>query len=99
MQAADVLAVDDAAGDIDVAAVPLTASAAMASSGGGVGVGAAVRTPALHRVALIFAYTGARFKGMQKNPGAFTVEDELERCLREVGALPPGDFAAVRFAR
>lgn len=39
------------------------------------------------RVAVIFGYIGARFQGLQRNPGAFTVEDELEGAIYRAGGI------------
>jgi hypothetical protein len=47
------------------------------------------------RVAIVFGYVGARFQGLQRNPGAFTVEDELEGALHRAGGITAsnlGDF-------
>jgi tRNA pseudouridine38-40 synthase len=47
------------------------------------------------RVALVFGYVGKRFQGLQRNPGAFAVEDELEGALHRAGGIAAsnlGDF-------
>ena len=63
------------------------------------GSAAAARSK-LHRFALFFGYVGARFQGLQKNPGAITVESELERALRAASLMAPADdFAAVGWNR
>lgn len=41
--------------------------------------------------ALIFAYLGAGFQGMQRNPGANTVEGTLEEALRHSGCVENAD--------
>jgi hypothetical protein len=48
-------------------------------------------TPTLKRrkkkVALLFGYVGAGYQGLQMNPGAHTIEEDLERALHEEGAI------------
>ena len=44
------------------------------------------------RVAVFFGYVGARFQGLQKNPGAFTVESELEIAIFKAGGISRRDF-------
>ena len=39
------------------------------------------------RIAIVFGYIGARFQGLQRNPGAFTVEDELESAIFRAGGI------------
>ena len=39
------------------------------------------------RVAIVFGYIGARFQGLQRNPGAFTVEDEIEGAIFRAGGI------------
>lgn len=40
------------------------------------------------KVAIIFAFCGVGYQGMQKNPGAKTIEGELEEALFHAGAVP-----------
>ncbi|KAH7429863.1 hypothetical protein KP509_09G069000 [Ceratopteris richardii] len=40
------------------------------------------------KIAMILAYCGAGYQGMQKNPGAVTIEGLLEEALLKAGALP-----------
>jgi tRNA pseudouridine38-40 synthase len=42
-------------------------------------------------VAIFFAYCGVGYQGMQKNPGAKTIEGELEEALYVSGAVPEQD--------
>ncbi|BBM99584.1 tRNA pseudouridine38-40 synthase [Marchantia polymorpha subsp. ruderalis] len=39
------------------------------------------------KIALMIAYCGAGFQGMQRNPGATTIEGELEKALFQAGAI------------
>ncbi|KZV16538.1 tRNA pseudouridine synthase A, mitochondrial, partial [Dorcoceras hygrometricum] len=43
------------------------------------------------KVAIFFAYCGVGYQGMQKNPGAKTIEGELEEALYHSGAVPEAD--------
>lgn len=36
---------------------------------------------------MYLAYVGHGFQGMQRNPGARTIEDELFRALHQAGAI------------
>ena len=40
------------------------------------------------KIAMFLAYCGGGFQGMQKNPGAITIEGELEKALIRSGAMP-----------
>ncbi|KAG7590305.1 Pseudouridine synthase I TruA alpha/beta domain [Arabidopsis suecica] len=40
------------------------------------------------KIAIIFAFCGVGYQGMQKNPGAKTIEGELEEALFHAGAVP-----------
>ena len=40
------------------------------------------------KIAMFLAYCGGGFQGMQKNPGAITIEGELEKALLRSGAMP-----------
>ncbi|KAM0037350.1 putative mitochondrial tRNA pseudouridine(27/28) synthase [Helianthus debilis subsp. tardiflorus] len=44
------------------------------------------------KVAILFAYCGAGYLGMQKNPGAKTIEGELQQALCISGAVPQSDL-------
>uniref|UniRef100_A0A803LK67 Pseudouridine synthase I TruA alpha/beta domain-containing protein n=2 Tax=Chenopodium quinoa TaxID=63459 RepID=A0A803LK67_CHEQI len=43
------------------------------------------------KVAIFFAYCGVGYQGMQKNPGAKTIEGDLEEALFFAGAIPEAD--------
>ncbi|KAK8629708.1 hypothetical protein V6N13_078539 [Hibiscus sabdariffa] len=43
------------------------------------------------KIALFFAYCGVGYQGMQKNPGAKTIEGDLEEALFHSGAVPEQD--------
>ncbi|KAJ7979625.1 tRNA pseudouridine synthase family protein [Quillaja saponaria] len=43
------------------------------------------------KVAIFFAYCGVGYQGMQKNPGAKTIEGDLEEALFLSGAVPEQD--------
>lgn len=51
------------------------------------------KTPRFKRrkIAIFFAYCGVGYQGMQKNPGAKTIEGELEEALYHSGAVPEAD--------
>ncbi|XP_031130407.1 tRNA pseudouridine synthase 1 isoform X2 [Ipomoea triloba] len=51
------------------------------------------RTPKYKRrkIAIFFAYCGVGYQGMQKNPGAKTIEGDLEEALFHAGAVPEKD--------
>ncbi|KAL1193176.1 putative tRNA pseudouridine synthase [Cardamine amara subsp. amara] len=55
--------------------------------------GAERRAPKYRRrkVAIVFAFCGVGYQGMQKNPGAKTIEGELEEALFHAGAVPEAD--------
>ncbi|XP_022870682.1 tRNA pseudouridine synthase A-like, partial [Olea europaea var. sylvestris] len=40
------------------------------------------------KIAIFFAYCGVGYQGMQKNPGAKTIEGDLEEALYHSGAVP-----------
>ena len=51
------------------------------------------------KVVVLFGYVGAGYQGMQRNPGARTIEDELERALHAAGGISDenmGDFSKAR---
>uniref|UniRef100_A0A0E0CPK2 Pseudouridine synthase I TruA alpha/beta domain-containing protein n=1 Tax=Oryza meridionalis TaxID=40149 RepID=A0A0E0CPK2_9ORYZ len=60
--------------------------------------GAQPRAPRYKRrkVAILLGYCGAGYQGMQKNPGARTIEGDLEEALYRAGAVPEADRAAPR---
>ncbi|CAK9178364.1 unnamed protein product [Ilex paraguariensis] len=43
------------------------------------------------KIAIFFAYCGVGYQGMQKNPGAKTIEGDLEEALFHSGAVPEHD--------
>ncbi|GMJ14397.1 hypothetical protein like AT1G20370 [Hibiscus trionum] len=43
------------------------------------------------KIAMFFAYCGVGYQGMQKNPGAKTIEGDLEEALFHSGAVPEQD--------
>ncbi|KAE8708995.1 putative pentatricopeptide repeat-containing protein [Hibiscus syriacus] len=43
------------------------------------------------KIAIFFAYCGVGYQGMQKNPGAKTIEGDLEEALFHAGAVPEQD--------
>ncbi|KAJ4837243.1 hypothetical protein Tsubulata_045751, partial [Turnera subulata] len=43
------------------------------------------------KIAIFFAYCGVGYQGMQKNPGAKTIEGDLEEALFHAGAVPEHD--------
>lgn len=67
---------------------PASSAAVTAVSGG-----AERRLPKYKRrkVAIVFAFCGVGYQGMQKNPGAKTIEGELEEALFHAGAVPEAD--------
>jgi tRNA pseudouridine38-40 synthase len=44
------------------------------------------------RVAILFGYIGAGYQGLQKNPNAKTIEDELEKAIFAAGAISESNF-------
>lgn len=54
------------------------------------------------KVSIFLAYVGAGYQGFQRNPGAVTIEDELERAIVAAGGISPdnaGDFTKVGWTR
>ncbi|XP_066331645.1 uncharacterized protein [Miscanthus floridulus] len=78
--------------DPEADAEPTSASAAVE------GADPAQRRPRYKRrkVAILLGYCGAGYQGMQKNPGARTIEGDLEQALYQAGAVPEADRAAPR---
>ncbi|KAK8575629.1 hypothetical protein V6N13_033138 [Hibiscus sabdariffa] len=58
-----------------------------------VATAAGTKTPRYKRrkIAMFFAYCGVGYQGMQKNPGAKTIEGDLEEALFHSGAVPEQD--------
>ena len=51
---------------------------------------------------MFLAYVGKGYQGMQRNPGAVTIEDELEKAIVAAGGISPenaGDFQKVGWMR
>lgn len=44
------------------------------------------------KVAIFVAYSGVGYQGMQRNPGAITIEGELEEALFRAGAIAQSNF-------
>jgi len=42
---------------------------------------------AKRKVAMLIAYNGAAYQGLQRNPGATTIEDAMEKALHAAGAI------------
>ena len=45
---------------------------------------------AKRKVALLVAYNGAPYQGLQKNPGATTIEETLEAAIHSAGGIRCG---------
>ncbi|XP_047077151.1 tRNA pseudouridine synthase A-like isoform X1 [Lolium rigidum] len=63
-------------------------------SAAGADPGQARRRYKRRKVAILLAYLGAGYQGMQKNPGARTIEGDLEEALYQAGAVPEAERAA-----
>lgn len=48
------------------------------------------------KIAIFFAYCGVGYQGMQKNPGAKTIEGDLEEALFHAGGVPEHDRGCPR---
>eukprot|EP00271_Cylindrocystis_brebissonii_P006772 TRINITY_DN1956_c0_g5_i1.p1 TRINITY_DN1956_c0_g5~~TRINITY_DN1956_c0_g5_i1.p1 ORF type:complete len:710 (+),score=141.78 TRINITY_DN1956_c0_g5_i1:185-2314(+) len=48
------------------------------------------------KIAMFCGYNGAKYQGMQRNPGAITIEGELERALFKAGAIQDTNFGDPR---
>lgn len=48
------------------------------------------------KVAMLLAYRGANYQGMQRNPGAITIEGELEQALFRADAIAQCNFGDMR---
>ena len=54
------------------------------------------------KIALFFGYNGDGYQGMQRNPGAKTIEDDLEKAIVNAGGIATsnaGDFNKVHWNR
>ena len=54
------------------------------------------------KIAAFLAYVGKGYQGFQRNPGAKTIEDELERAIVKAGGISQdnaGDFTKVQWTR
>ena len=51
---------------------------------------------AKRKVCLLVAYTGAPYQGLQKNPGATTVEETLEVAMHKAGAITDDNFGTLQ---
>ena len=54
------------------------------------------RPAAKRKVALLLAYNGASYQGLQKNPDAFTVEEVLERAIYASGGISESNFGTLQ---
>ncbi|KAJ1280357.1 hypothetical protein BS78_04G226000 [Paspalum vaginatum] len=77
---------------------PETDAQPTSPSAAGVGADHGQRRPRYKRrkVAILLGYCGAGYQGMQKNPGARTIEGDLEEALYQAGAVPEADRGAPR---
>jgi tRNA pseudouridine38-40 synthase len=48
------------------------------------------------KIAVLLAYCGAGYQGMQRNPGAITIEGELEQALFRANAIAECNFGDLR---
>ncbi|KAL6634896.1 hypothetical protein ACP70R_027567 [Stipagrostis hirtigluma subsp. patula] len=71
-------------------------SSPSAAAGAGADPGQPRRRYKRRKVAILLGYCGAGYQGMQKNPGARTIEGDLEEALYQAGAVPEADRAAPR---
>ncbi|KAG0577828.1 hypothetical protein KC19_5G184700 [Ceratodon purpureus] len=55
-----------------------------------------LRKGSKRKVAMLLAYCGARYQGMQMNPGAITIEGELEQALFRADAIAECNFGDKR---
>lgn len=74
-------------------AVPL--AEAPAAAGTPVKKGAGVK----RKVAMFLAYNGHGYQGMQRNPGAKTIEDELFRAIHAAGGISDANSGEDGFAK
>eukprot|EP00871_Galdieria_phlegrea_P002940 jgi/Galph1/3647/GphlegSOOS_G2254.1 len=55
-----------------------------------------------HKYAMVIGYLGAKYQGMQRNPGAKSIEGEMEKALCAVGLIPSklnGDLRKMDWSR
>eukprot|EP00249_Psilotum_nudum_P021332 c28072_g1_i3 orf=532-3054(-) len=55
-----------------------------------------VRPPKRRKIAMFIAYCGVGYQGMQKNPGAVTIEGDLEEALFKAGAISESHYGDYR---
>eukprot|EP00966_Prymnesium_polylepis_P152418 3520727-Prymnesium_polylepis.1 len=48
------------------------------------------------KVALLLAYNGAAYQGLQKNPDAVTVEEALEKAIHRAGGISDDNFGTLQ---
>jgi hypothetical protein len=51
------------------------------------------------KVVVMLGYVGAGYQGMQRNPGARTIEDELERAFHAAGGISEDNMGSFVKAR
>ena len=51
---------------------------------------------AKRKVALLVAYNGAPYQGLQKNPGATTIEEVLEAAIHRAGGITDDNFGTLQ---
>jgi tRNA U38,U39,U40 pseudouridine synthase TruA len=52
-------------------------------------------TTASGRYAVVFGYVGEAYQGLQKNPGARTIEEALETALFRAGGITPENYGSL----
>lgn len=88
---------DDEAEEKDEAGV--AGGGAAGGEGGGGGRAGDSNGYRKKKVALLFGYVGKGYAGMQRNPGVWTIEDELEKGLSKAGVIAPEDVGNFQKAR
>ena len=83
--------------DGGVKAEPATADADAAAASAA--HAAAVKRAPKRRYAIIFGYSGTGYQGMQMNPGARTIEDELFKAICKTGHIFEQNFGDLHKAR
>eukprot|EP01138_Halocafeteria_seosinensis_P004212 gb/GECG01004307.1/.p1 GENE.gb/GECG01004307.1/~~gb/GECG01004307.1/.p1 ORF type:complete len:544 (+),score=73.60 gb/GECG01004307.1/:1-1632(+) len=66
-------------------------AAACTLTGESTASGGGSKTPK-HKYAILFGYIGTGYQGMQKNPGAHTVEDVVEKALYDAGFIEEENY-------
>lgn len=98
--AAEAVAKEEGA-NVTAEAKDAPAAAAAATDGGAEGGdGKVANNYRKRKVALMFGYVGKGYNGMQRNPGVWTIEDEMEKGLSAAGVIAPedvGDFSKARY--